>query len=118
LRLLSASGVPLARSTRFLVLASPVPGRPWTTGASDFGQLGDNCAVGSTCASRSTADVAYGLTGITAIAASASGNHSLAVDSSGHVWAWGSNSSGQLGSGCTLGTSCSVASQVSGLTPN
>jgi alpha-tubulin suppressor-like RCC1 family protein len=115
LRLLSPSGVPLARSTRFLVVASPVSGRPWTAGASSFGQLGDNCAAGSTCADRAVPDLMYRLADVTAIAASASGNHSLALDSIGRVWAWGSNSSGQLGSACAVGLSCSVASQVGGL---
>ena len=58
-----------------------------------------------------------GLSGVV-VAIAAGGSHSLAVRSDGTVWAWGSNVSGQLGNGCTLGTNCNSSStpvQVSGL---
>ena len=41
------------------------------------------------------------LTGIKPVGVAAGGRHSLAVDDTGNVWAWGDNSSGQLGVGHT-----------------
>ena len=52
-----------------------------------------------------------GLTGVTAV--SAGGAHSLALKSDGTVWAWGSNTSGQLGDGSTTDRLAPV--QVGGL---
>jgi alpha-tubulin suppressor-like RCC1 family protein len=52
------------------------------------------------------------LTGVTAIAAGYS--HTLALKGDGTVWAWGSNSSGQLGDGTTKYRS--VPQQVQDLT--
>jgi alpha-tubulin suppressor-like RCC1 family protein len=58
--------------------------------------------------------MAYETTGFTAVSITAGYNHSLAVGSDGTVWAWGSNSSGQLGDGTTSDRSTAV--QVKGLT--
>ncbi|MDD2761071.1 MAG: hypothetical protein PHH11_12355 [Methylomonas sp.] len=52
-----------------------------------------------------------GLSGITAVAADTA--HTLALKSDGTVWAWGDNSSGQLGDGTT--TSSATPVQVPGL---
>src|SRR3989304_3046154 len=53
-----------------------------------------------------------GLTGVSAIAAG--GVHTVALKKDGTVWAWGSNSDGQLGDGTTINRSTPV--QISGLT--
>lgn len=47
------------------------------------------------------------------IAISAGGNHSLALQDDGTVWAWGDNSSGELGDGTTNSTS--VPQRIEGL---
>jgi alpha-tubulin suppressor-like RCC1 family protein len=71
-------------------------------GSDEFGQLGNSRSYGggadNTEVPRYVKDI-YGwpLTGITAIAAG--GNHSLAVDTYGLVWAWGRNAAGQIGLG-------------------
>src|SRR3990172_8879010 len=53
-----------------------------------------------------------GLTGVSALAAG--GAHNVALKKDGTVWAWGSNSDGQLGDGTTINRSTPV--QISGLT--
>jgi hypothetical protein len=69
--------------------------------------LGDGTTV-----SRSTPVQVTGLTGVAAIAG---GNHySLALKNDGTVWAWGSNTSGQLGDGTTTNRFTPV--QVANLT--
>jgi alpha-tubulin suppressor-like RCC1 family protein len=55
------------------------------------------------------------LTDIAAIAAGS--DHCLAVSADGTLWAWGSNSSGQLGDGTSMGSSTPVVvSNLSGVT--
>jgi len=46
---------------------------------------------------------------------SASGSHSLALDSEGNVFAWGSNTSGQLGNGTNTSSNVPVAVNMSGV---
>ncbi len=72
-------------------LAVDANGTVWAWGYNYQGQLG----TGSTEYRQSTPVEVDGLTDITQIAAG--GNHSLAVDVNGGVWAWGYNYQGQLG---------------------
>ena len=84
-------------------------GTVWAWGSNNKSQLGDGTTTNSSTPVQSAPGV---LTGITAVAA---GNeHSLALKSDGTVWAWGSNSNGQLGDNST--TDHAVPVQVSGLT--
>jgi alpha-tubulin suppressor-like RCC1 family protein len=76
----------------------------WAWGNNDFGQLGSDLGSGVRGASFPVRNAAlfaqvnqHGRPPITAIAAG--GNHSLALDSAGVVWAWGRNDLGQLGLG-------------------
>ncbi len=85
-------------------------GTVWAWGYNNSGQLGD----GSTTQRTSPVQVstATGLAGVVAVAPGQS--HTLALTSSGTVWAWGANSSGQLGNNSQ--TASLVPVQVSGLT--
>ncbi|NWF84209.1 MAG: hypothetical protein HXY18_10305 [Bryobacteraceae bacterium] len=90
------------------VLALRNDGTVWCWGSNDSGQCGD----GTSGNQRPTPVQVAGLSGVIAIAAG--GSHSLAVKSDGAVWAWGSNSNGQLGDGTTSGAF--LPRQVPGLT--
>jgi uncharacterized repeat protein (TIGR01451 family) len=90
-------------------LALKRDGTVWGWGPNAFGQLGNGTTSGW---NESSPPVQVsGLSGVTAIAA---GNvHSLALQSDGTLWAWGSDFSGQLGTGAVLQRSYPV--QVRGL---
>jgi alpha-tubulin suppressor-like RCC1 family protein len=80
-------------------LALKSDGTVWAWGNNSVGQLGN----GSISPSNVPVQVLNLPADIVAIAAGFS--HSLALDSSGQVWAWGLNSNGQLGNGTTGGSS-------------
>jgi alpha-tubulin suppressor-like RCC1 family protein len=71
-------------------------GKLYAWGSNAYGQLGD----GST-SNRSTPVQVSLPTGVTALSMKAGRGHSLAVGSDGKLYAWGLNSSGQLGDGST-----------------
>ncbi|HYO56780.1 RCC1 domain-containing protein, partial [Archangium sp.] len=83
-------------------------GTVWSWGFGGFGQLGD----GTTTSVRTTPVQVQGLT--SAVSVAAGGDHSLALRHGGTVWAWGANSSGQLGNASITQRTTPV--QVSGLT--
>ena len=68
-------------------------GSVWVWGADNEGQLGD----GTPASNRTSPFQLTGLPTVTAIAAGA--NHTLVLTSTGSVYAFGSNSNGQLGNG-------------------
>ncbi|HXJ81580.1 MAG TPA: hypothetical protein VMS64_23220 [Candidatus Methylomirabilis sp.] len=93
--------LPFPQDTRFTTIAAggqhslaiEIGGSVWAWGANDQGQLG----IGTNIDSFSPAMVSFpsGIARLVAIAAG--GVHSLAIDGSNNVWAWGSNDHGQLG---------------------
>lgn len=70
-------------------------GTVWVWGSNSGGLLGD----GSTNNSSAVPVQVTALSGIVAVAAG--DTHTLALDGSGDIWAWGSNANGQLGDGST-----------------
>lgn len=81
--------------------------RAW--GDNSYGEIGDGGACGTTCPTEVTVP---GLPTILQVAAGS--EHALAASTDGRVFAWGSNSHGQLGNGTTAGAATPV--QVPGLT--
>jgi alpha-tubulin suppressor-like RCC1 family protein len=81
-------------------------GTVWTWGSNDSGQIGNGTFGGY----ASTAVQVSGLTG--AVAVAAGGFHTVALKSDGTAWAWGRNTSGQLGDGTLAGRA--TAAQVAG----
>ncbi|WP_154017830.1 PKD-like domain-containing protein [Candidatus Protochlamydia phocaeensis] len=95
----------------FHSLALKSDGTVWAWGYNGLGELGN----GTNADSNLPVQVGGG-TPLTNIAAIAAGNaHSLALRSDGTVWAWGANSSGQLGNGTNVDSNLPV--QVGGGTP-
>jgi alpha-tubulin suppressor-like RCC1 family protein len=88
-------------------------GTVWAWGLNTSGQIG----IGTTTSPQKNpvqvkTNASTFLTGIVAIAAG--DTHSLALKSDGTVWAWGLNSSGQLGNGNTTNQSFAVQVKVVG----
>ena len=83
-------------------------GRAWAWGNNGFGKLGIN----STTSTRTPLSVLGNIKTFCKI--SAGGNHTLAIDKNGRVWAWGYNLNGQLGDNSTTSrlTPVSVAGTV------
>ncbi|MBF0451875.1 MAG: tandem-95 repeat protein, partial [Candidatus Magnetomorum sp.] len=70
-------------------------GSVWVWGFGQYGQIGNDQMT-----STNTIPTATSLPNdITIIAISGGGHHVLALDDTGHVWAWGYNSNGQIGNG-------------------
>ncbi|MGA2835436.1 MAG: MBG domain-containing protein [Acidimicrobiales bacterium] len=84
-------------------LALTSGGEVFAWGANLFGQLGD----GTTQATETPVAVAAPA-GVTFTAVAAGGDHSLALSSTGTVYAWGANSHGQLGDGSTTSVDAPV----------
>ncbi|MEW6447431.1 MAG: stalk domain-containing protein [Bacillota bacterium] len=78
-------------------LALKEDGTVWAWGSNSSGQLGDGTVLDSPPYCRCNPVQVAGLRNIIAI--SAGGNHNLALDRDGTVWAWGLNVNGQLGDG-------------------
>jgi alpha-tubulin suppressor-like RCC1 family protein len=75
-------------------------GQVYAWGANGSGQLGD----GTTTSHNSPQPVkAQAPPGVSFLAASAGGQHAVALDSTGNAWSWGDNSQGQLGIGAGPG---------------
>jgi alpha-tubulin suppressor-like RCC1 family protein len=109
------SKVTAIAATSYHSLAIRQDGTVWAWGLNYFGQLGQPGGQTGIYYNAVPKQVP-GLAGIVAVATGE--NHSLAVKSDGTVWAWGSNTNGQLGNDTGLGTNTphSVPVQVNGLT--
>lgn len=101
-----ADGVDLAAGL-YHSLVLRADGTVWAWGANSYGQLGD----GTTSTQVAPTQVAGPPGAVVAIAAGS--YHSLALSADGTVWAWGSNTYGQLGDGTF--TRSSVPVRVQGL---
>jgi alpha-tubulin suppressor-like RCC1 family protein len=75
-------------------------GSVWAWGDNDRGQLGNGTKVSSDLPVRVKVP-----SGVAFVTVSSGGYASYAIDGSGRLWAWGDNTSGQLGTGTGTGTS-------------
>lgn len=99
--------IAIAAGTNFS-MAVKSDGTVWTWGDDTHGQLGNGVSVGG---GVFTPVQVIGLSGISKIAAG--DYHALAMASDGSkVWAWGSNSNGQLGNGTTVDSATLVQVQL------
>jgi alpha-tubulin suppressor-like RCC1 family protein len=87
-------------------------GTVWTWGQNNYGQLGDNTTYEKNYAVQVVNSSLANLSDVKAIAVGSS--HNVALKNDGTVWAWGLNTSGQLGDSST--TNRSTAVQIKNLT--
>ena len=96
-------------------LALDSTGHAWAWGANDSGELGNATTTGPDMCSGhpcSTTPVEVSMPlGVTFTDIAAGALISVALDSTGHAWAWGFNGDGELGNGTT--TDSSIPVQVS-----
>jgi alpha-tubulin suppressor-like RCC1 family protein len=100
LAIVGGTGTPPAPGLPYILTT---PGTVYAWGYNGFGQLGD----GTENLTDSSLPLPVPLPGqgayLMATQVAAGGGHSLALDSSGFVWAWGDNTYGQLGTNPTTG---------------
>ena len=90
-------------------------GRIWAWGDNSAGQLGDGTTTNRHLPVLVQMPVPEGVESIWIHSIAAGGSHSLAAVSDGTVWAWGSNSAGQLGDGTTTNRHLPVLVDMSGI---
>ena len=90
-------------------------GTMWAWGANGSGQVGNSATTTQTTTVQIGTLAQLGVTK-TWVSVTAGTNHSVAIASDGTLWAWGSNSSGQLGQGTTDALAHSVPVQIGSLT--
>ncbi len=90
-------------------LAIKSDGTLWAWGYNAMGELGDGCVFAQTCSNR----YSPGQVGADKTWSAVSGGtaHSVALKQNGTLWAWGDNSSGQIGTGVT-GSYYSTPNQI------
>jgi len=88
-------------------LALTSDGQVFTWGFNNSGQLGNNSIT------NSSVPVLVNVSGKTVVAIAAGYSHSLALTSDGQVFAWGLNSSGQLGNNSITNSTVPVAVNIS-----
>ena len=106
--LTGATGVAASNGNGYVVRSD---GAVWAWGDGSFGQLGDGRDCGFDPCQSDVAVRVSNLAGATSVVGLVNGG--MALDGSGRVWAWGSNSSGEHGNGTNVGTL--VPAQVPGL---
>jgi hypothetical protein len=104
-------GVTAIAAGEFTGFALKSDGTVWAWGDNSVGEAGFDPA--GTSGRQATPVQVAGLSGVTAIAASAGAGYALKAD--GTVWSWGYNAHGELGTGRT-DTSVPTVAQVPGLT--
>jgi alpha-tubulin suppressor-like RCC1 family protein len=76
-------------------------GKLWAWGSNQSGQVGDNSLIAK-CTPTAIAGAAKTFCEISTGGANAAAAHALAIDKYGRVWAWGANTTGQIGDNSTV----------------
>ncbi|OAB47378.1 S-layer homology domain-containing protein [Paenibacillus antarcticus] len=87
-------------------------GNVWTWGNNEEGQLGNGTQTQSNVPVK--IEITEGGSPVTIVKVAGGAQHTVALDESGHVWTWGVNSKGQLGTGETSAPVLSPA-KISGI---
>jgi alpha-tubulin suppressor-like RCC1 family protein len=90
-------------------------GHVWAWGDNTYGELGDGNLIGRT--TPAPVRLFAPGSGMTATAIAAGYQHSLALTSTGQVYAWGANGVGELGDGTSTGPQLCTGNYACSLTP-
>jgi len=94
------SGVAQIQAAGFHNVALKTDGTVWAWGVNFAGQIGNGTAASISGCQCMPTPTQSSITGVIAIR-SETGGHTLARKKDGTIWAWGHNSSGQIGNGTT-----------------
>jgi len=89
-------------------LAIDTSGNLWAWGSNYAGQLGNNSTTNSSVPINLSALVGSPVQNLNFQTASVGSSHSLAIDASGNLWAWGANYYGQLGNNSTTNSTVPI----------
>lgn len=90
-------------SEDFTTVVAPYTRQIWSWGPNTCGRIGDGTITNS-CSPVREASSSVDWCQVSSNLLGSSGIHTSAVNTSGQLWAWGTNSSGQLGSGVGSGS--------------
>jgi alpha-tubulin suppressor-like RCC1 family protein len=84
-------------------------GRIWSYGSNDSGELGNGTTRPNGTAPPTDITISGSLNGKTIVSIALGNGHTIALDSTGKVHAWGNNSTGQIGNGTTTNISTPIS---------
>ena len=104
--IMTFEGVKAVSAGEYHTVAIKTDGSLWACGYNNYGQLGDGTTTQRNISVQVKENASVSFEDVKAVFAG--GSHTVAIKNNGTLWAWGSNSYGQLGDGTTTNRSYPV----------